>query len=416
MITYYGYTISPNQLETGEGFLICRNVPIARTGTQQYLGSEIGMNTSEVVDVMRTEEEVFSPAAIASFEGKPVTNDHPPVVVDPNTAALYEKGHIQNVRRGSGEFKNFLVGDLHIHDAELIKAIKNGKRQISCGYECEYIEKDGQIYQTNIRGNHVAVVDEGRAGVKASIMDSIHTTAEKAERNKKMGRTSTLFKLFGLAANGKSDEELNKLALDAADALEEQAEVKAAETEKAPEQKAELSETEQAKVETNVADQPEAATLDSVSAKLDKLIALLTPKEAEKAEVEVETKEDIDSAIEKLDATGEEAAVVSAEEMDEKTETDACGKDACGAKDAALDQATQSHILKTVREAVAGITDEKQRQAVTDAMLKAVRSSKNDLAGILKAQNSFATSGSKDTNEDIQARYASMNPHNKKEA
>lgn len=416
MITYYGYTISPNQLETGEGFLICRNVPVARTGMQEYRGREIGLETDEIVKVWRLESEVFDPAAMASFEGKPVTNDHPTELVTPDNVARYEMGHIQNVRRGSGEFSDFLLGDLHIHDAELIKAVRNGKRQISCGYECEYVEEDGKIYQTKIRGNHVAVVDEGRAGVKASIMDSIHTTAEKAERNKKMGRTSTLFKLFGLAANGKSDEELNKLALDAADALEEQAEVKAAETEKAPEQKAELSETEQAKVETKVEDQPEAATLESVSAKLDKLIALLTPKEAEKAEVEVETKEDIDSAIEKLDATGEEAAVVSAEEMDEKTETDACGKDACGAKDAALDQATQSHILKTVREAVAGITDEKQRQAVTDAMLKAVRSSKNDLAGILKAQNSFAASGSKETNEDIQARYASMNPHNKKEA
>ena len=38
MISYYGYTISPNQIETGEGFLICRNVPIARTGDQEYLG------------------------------------------------------------------------------------------------------------------------------------------------------------------------------------------------------------------------------------------------------------------------------------------------------------------------------------------------------------------------------------------
>ena len=37
MLSYYGYTISPNQIETGEGFLICRNVPIARTGTQEYM-------------------------------------------------------------------------------------------------------------------------------------------------------------------------------------------------------------------------------------------------------------------------------------------------------------------------------------------------------------------------------------------
>ena len=43
MLAYYGYTISPNQIETGEGFLICKNVPIARTGTQEYLGREMGL-------------------------------------------------------------------------------------------------------------------------------------------------------------------------------------------------------------------------------------------------------------------------------------------------------------------------------------------------------------------------------------
>ena len=66
MIFYYGYTISPNQLETGEGFLICKNVPVARTGTMEYLASEIGLPGNDIVTVNRTEEEVFSPAFITS--------------------------------------------------------------------------------------------------------------------------------------------------------------------------------------------------------------------------------------------------------------------------------------------------------------------------------------------------------------
>ena len=71
MLVYYGYTVSPNQVETGEGFLICRNVPIARTGSQKYLGREINLSGSEadrIVTVHRSEEEVFSEAAMASFE------------------------------------------------------------------------------------------------------------------------------------------------------------------------------------------------------------------------------------------------------------------------------------------------------------------------------------------------------------
>ena len=411
MITYYGYTISPNQLETGEGFLICRNVPIARTGMQEYRGREIGLETDAIVEVWRPESEVFDPAAMASFEGKPVTNDHPTELVTPDNVARYEMGHIQNVRRGAGEYNDFLLGDLHIHDAELIGAVRNGKRQISCGYECEYIEEDGKIYQSKIRGNHVAVVDEGRAGAKAAIMDSINSNQpEKAERTRRMSKKSSILKLFGLAAAGKNEDELNKLALDTADALEEQAEVKAEETApeaadqtSAEEKPAELTEKEQTKVETEVKDQPDP--LEEIREMFKALVSLLTPKtEPEKAEVEVETKEDIDSAIEKLDVTGEEAAVVPAEEMD------ACG----GAKDEALDAAAQKRILSAVRAAVAGISDEKQRQAVTDAILGAVRSKKSDLQGILQAQSTFQSNVHKDTIEDLQARYAACNPHNKK--
>ena len=47
MLAYYGYAISPNQIETGEGFLICRNVPIARIGDQEYLGRETGLSGAD---------------------------------------------------------------------------------------------------------------------------------------------------------------------------------------------------------------------------------------------------------------------------------------------------------------------------------------------------------------------------------
>ena len=41
MLAYYGTDISPNQTETVEGYLICRNVPIARIGQQEYLAREL---------------------------------------------------------------------------------------------------------------------------------------------------------------------------------------------------------------------------------------------------------------------------------------------------------------------------------------------------------------------------------------
>ena len=259
MLSYYGYTISPNQLETGEGFLICRNVPVARIGEQDYLGTEIGLDREEIVKVKRPAEEVFSDAALASFEGKPVTNNHPPVLLDPENVGMYEMGHIQNVRQGRGEWEGYVVGDLHIHDRQLIEDIRNGKRQVSCGYECEYTDNgDGTYTQSNIRGNHVAVVESGRAGNKAAIMDSNIKKAEKAERKVTMTKKSTFLKIFGAAANGKSDEELTQMAMDAADALEEE----------------KVEEKAEEKVE-------DADPIAELSAKLDRLIELMTPAEPE---------------------------------------------------------------------------------------------------------------------------------------
>ena len=215
MLAYYGYTISPNQLETGEGFLICKNVPIARTGSQDYLGSELGLSggdSDRIIAVLRSPDEVFSEAALASFEGKPVTNDHPPGLIGPDDVKTYEMGHAQNIRRGTGEWKDFMIADLHIHDRDLIDAIQNGKREISCGYECDYAKnEDGTYSQKNIRGNHVAVVDRGRAGKRAAILDSYkNKKAEKPER-KAMSRKGLLFNLFGQAVKDKSPEEIQQM-------------------------------------------------------------------------------------------------------------------------------------------------------------------------------------------------------------
>lgn len=77
---YYGTRLSENiSRRDPEGYLLCLNVPVARTGTQEYMPEELGLGSgASPVPVYRPEEEVFSPETIASFEGMPVTNDHPP--------------------------------------------------------------------------------------------------------------------------------------------------------------------------------------------------------------------------------------------------------------------------------------------------------------------------------------------------
>lgn len=59
MKAYFGSKISGHMIKTPEGFLICKDVPIARTGTHQYRGFEFGGDDPmELYDVHRPEEEV----------------------------------------------------------------------------------------------------------------------------------------------------------------------------------------------------------------------------------------------------------------------------------------------------------------------------------------------------------------------
>ena len=45
------------------------------------------------------------------------------------------------------------------------------KREISSVYNCCYVEENGKVYQKEIRGNHVALVQVGRAGPRVRIND-----------------------------------------------------------------------------------------------------------------------------------------------------------------------------------------------------------------------------------------------------
>ena len=409
MLAYYGYTISPNQLETGEGFLICKNVPIARTGTQEYLGREMGLSGADadrIIAVSRSPDDVFSEAALASFEGTPVTNDHPPGLIGPDDVKNYEMGHAQNIRKGSGEWADYMIADLHIHDRDLINAIQNGKREISCGYECDYVRnEDGTYSQKKIRGNHVAVVERGRAGKRAAILDSDKKEeAKKPER--KVMKKGFLFKIFGQAVKDKSAEEIEQLAMDAAAALDEGIHEPEGGT-KQPE--AGQQSAEEAKPVLD------AAFYVALDQKVDKILKALDEKTTTEKN---EEKDPMDEAIKALEGTKdedleknekqEEAKVVPAEEMDDTSS-------------AGMDKAVAASILKAMRPTVAAIQDAAQRKAVSDALIKAVtaKDTANDIDAILKASRANAKKAA-DVNpvmtvEQCQAAYDARNPHKRKE-
>ena len=220
-VAYYGTKINPHQIKTGEGFVIYLDVPIARTGSQEYAARELGEEGNEAIQVWREPEEVFSPATIASFEGKVVTDDHPARMVDRDNVMALLKGTVTKVRRGTGEEADLLLADLVIYDPWLNQEIQAGKREISSGYYHDLVEEDGKLYQRNIRGNHVAVVEAGRAGPRVAIKDQKPTQERRKTMEKTKGKTF-LERLFSVAAKDAEPEELAQLVTEHLEAAAQQ--------------------------------------------------------------------------------------------------------------------------------------------------------------------------------------------------
>jgi hypothetical protein len=171
--------------KTPEGFLICRNVPLARTGEQIYLSHEVPELPAKNGQVIaqRDDDQVFDVAAIESFRGKPLTDDHPFEDVDPKNFKNHLVGTVMNPRRGDGAFANCVVGDLIVYDQGAIAKIIAGKRELSCGYDAGYeVIEPGRARQINIRGNHVSLVDEGRCGPICAIRDKGKHMASNAKQ------------------------------------------------------------------------------------------------------------------------------------------------------------------------------------------------------------------------------------------
>jgi hypothetical protein len=105
---------------TAEGFLVCRDAVLARCGEQEYHGSEVPILDADVngwVIVTRPEREVLDPASLKSYAGKPVVLSHPEgedAFVHSDNIRHLQIGTVLNARRGEGNLRDCVVGDLMI--------------------------------------------------------------------------------------------------------------------------------------------------------------------------------------------------------------------------------------------------------------------------------------------------------------
>ncbi len=169
---------------THEGHVIAPGT-IARTGVQEYRAFELGLeqhfggDAMRMVRLLRPESEVFDAASMASFNGCPITIDHPDELVTNDNREQLAKGEVQAVQR-SGQY---MQATLVIKSRDAIAALNQGKRELSNGYTFTLdltagSTQAGQAYdgvQRNIRGNHIALVDAARCGSACRVFDSATT-------------------------------------------------------------------------------------------------------------------------------------------------------------------------------------------------------------------------------------------------
>lgn len=166
---------------TDEGFL---RVPgnVARTGIQEYLARELGLpgDPNRIIRVYRPAEEVFKDESLASFDGVDVTVNHPDGLVNSDNFKKVSAGVVRGIGRRDGDF---VQCDLIVKDKAAINALNMGKCELSVGYTAVYTEApgmtlDGEPYdyvQSDIKINHIALVDRARAGANAKVFDHTHS-------------------------------------------------------------------------------------------------------------------------------------------------------------------------------------------------------------------------------------------------
>lgn len=169
------------------GFMHVTNVPIARVGVFPYMKADRSIEMEAKLPT-----ELLSDSTVNSANNRPVTNDHHGLVTKDNATQLAkgftaDNAHVDN---------NTLRVDMTIMDGKLIDAINNGKQELSIGFQTNIDQTPGKYngvaydsVQKDIRINHVAVVNQGRAGHKVRLLGD---SAEMIDDDLKEGKVESM--------------------------------------------------------------------------------------------------------------------------------------------------------------------------------------------------------------------------------
>lgn len=264
------YTIEklgPKRSKTPEGYLLCEDVPVARTGQMIYGPDEtpIPADGEDFVRIDRTDKEVFREESLASLNGKSLTIDHPPIDVAPDNWKELEVGVVMNPRRGKGAEDDLIFVDILVKDPRAIAMVTDDLPEVSAGYDAEYFKTGpAQGEQRNILFNHVALVEKGRCGPRCAIGDR-EVIPQLLEQRQMATPSKWLKRILDRAHDAKDEKELEAVAKDAAE--EEEKARKEAEDKARDEAEAEKKKEDEAR------DKARDEAAEAHGARLDKLEA-----------------------------------------------------------------------------------------------------------------------------------------------
>lgn len=166
------------------GWITIKDNPILKAGIFPYLGSEIGQGEpTRVYKVLRSEEELSKPETIKSFELVPLINEH---FVLGELGTDTDDKPIDGIVGESIYFDTpYLKSNIKVFGKHIKKLIEVGKIELSAGYSCKYIpvenNPDYDFIQTDIRANHLALVEAGRNGSDVAVQDALKFTLDSKE-------------------------------------------------------------------------------------------------------------------------------------------------------------------------------------------------------------------------------------------
>lgn len=178
--------IQGSAIETPEGYIRAKAI-VTRTGVFEYRNEDGSIRRE-----LRHPDDVWNEDSLSSMELIPVTNNHP-------SEMLVNSSNFKNLAIGyTGETihkdGHFIYANVVITDSEGIDWIKNkGRKELSLGYTVDLVPESGEYngvpydcIQTNIRYNHLAIVNRARAGSEARISLDSRDTFEILKEGEQM--------------------------------------------------------------------------------------------------------------------------------------------------------------------------------------------------------------------------------------